>query len=59
MRKKVEEGEQSDFAIRDDEALVISSRLCLPAVEELKRHWRKPIVLLMLCTPVVPGCIVH
>ena len=38
MRKKVEEGEQSDFAIRDDGALVISSRLCLPAVEELKRQ---------------------
>ena len=32
MRKKVEEGEQSDFAIRDDGALVIGSRLCLPAV---------------------------
>ena len=38
MRKKVEEGEQSDFAIRDDGALVIGSRLCLPAVEELKRQ---------------------
>ena len=38
MRKKVEEGEQSDFAIRDDGALVIGSRLCLPTVEELKRQ---------------------
>ena len=38
MRKKVEEGEQSDFAIRDDEALVIGSRLCLPGVKELKRR---------------------
>ena len=38
MRKKVEEEEQSDFAIRDDGALVIGSRLCLPAVEELKRQ---------------------
>ena len=38
MRKKVEEGEQSDFAIRDDGALVIGSRLCLPAVEELERQ---------------------
>ena len=38
MRKKVEEGEQSDFAIRDDGALVIGSRPCLPAVEELKRQ---------------------
>ena len=28
MRKKVEEGEQSDFAIRDDGALVIGYRLC-------------------------------
>ena len=37
MRKKVEEGEQSDFAIRDDGALVIGSRLCVPANEELKR----------------------
>ena len=37
MRKKVEEGEQSDFAIRDDGALVIGSRLCVPATEELKR----------------------
>ena len=37
MRKKVEEGEQSDVAIRDDRALVIGSRPCLPAVEELKR----------------------
>ena len=36
MRKKVEEGEQSDFAIRDDGALVIDSRLCVPAAEELK-----------------------
>ena len=32
------EGEQSDFAIRDDGALVISSRLCVPATEELKRQ---------------------
>ena len=38
MRKKVEEGEQSDFSIRDDGALVIGSRLCLPAVKELKRQ---------------------
>ena len=38
MRKKVEEGGQSDFSIRDDGALVIGSRLCLPAVEELKRQ---------------------
>ena len=38
MRKKVEEGEHSDFAIRDDGALVNGSRLCLPAVEELKRQ---------------------
>ena len=36
MRRKVEEGEQSDFAIRDDGALVINSRLCVPAAEELK-----------------------
>ena len=38
MRKKVEEGKQSDFAIRDDGALVIGSRLCVPATEELKRQ---------------------
>ena len=38
MRKKFEEGEQSDFAIRDDRAFVIGSRLCLPVVEELKRQ---------------------
>ena len=38
MRKKVEEGEQSDFAIRDDGAFVIGSRLCVPATEELKRQ---------------------
>ena len=37
MRKKVEEGEQSDFSIRDDGALVIGSRLCVPATEELER----------------------
>ena len=37
MRKKVEEGEQSNFAIRDNGALVIGSRLCVPATEELKR----------------------
>ena len=37
MRKKVEEGEQSDFAIRDG-ALVIGSRLCVLATEELKRQ---------------------
>ena len=37
MRKKVKEGEQSDFAIRDDRALVIGSRLCVPATKELKR----------------------
>ena len=36
LRKKVEEGEQSDFGIRDDGASVIGSRLCVPAVEELK-----------------------
>ena len=36
MRRKVEEGEQSDFAIRNDGALVIGSRLCVPAAEELK-----------------------
>ena len=38
MRKKVEDGEQSDFDIRDDGALVIGSRLCVPATEELKRQ---------------------
>ena len=38
MRKKVEEGEQSNFAIRDDGALVIGSRLCVPTTEELKRQ---------------------
>ena len=60
MRKKVEEGEQSDFAIRGDGALVIGSRLCVSATEELKgKYWRKPIVLLMLCTPVVPRCTIH
>ena len=60
MRKKVEEGEQLDFAIRDDGALVIGSRLCVPATEELKgKYWRKPIVLLMLCTTVVPRCTIH
>ena len=37
MRKKVEEGEQLDFTIRDDRALVIGSRLCVLATEELKR----------------------
>ena len=37
MRKKVEEGEQSDFSIRDVGALVIGSRLCVPTTEELKR----------------------
>ena len=36
MRRKVEEGEQSDFSIRNYGALVIGSRLCVPAVEELK-----------------------
>ena len=36
MRRKIEEGEQSDFAIRDNGALVIGSRLCVPAAEELK-----------------------
>ena len=36
LRRKVEEGEQSDFAIRNDGALVIGSRLCFPAAEELK-----------------------
>ena len=38
MRKKVEEGEQSDFPIRDDGAFVIGFRLCVPAAEELKRQ---------------------
>ena len=37
MRRKVEEGEQSDFAIRDDGSLVIGFRLCFPTIEELKR----------------------
>ena len=37
MRKKVEEGEQSDFAIRDEGALVIGCRLCVPATGQLKR----------------------
>ena len=37
MRKKVEEGE-SDFAIRDDGALVIGFRLCVLETEELKRE---------------------
>ena len=60
MRKKVEEGEQSDFSIRDDGALVIGSRLCVPATEELKRQiFEEAIVLLMQCTPVVPRCTVH
>ena len=36
MRRKVEEGKQSDFAIRNDGALVIGSRLCVPTAEELK-----------------------
>ena len=34
--RKVEGGEQLNFAIRDDGALVISSRLCIPVAEELK-----------------------
>ena len=38
MRKKVEEGEQSDFSIRHDGALVISSRLCVQIAKELKRQ---------------------
>ena len=38
MRKKVEEGEQSDFSIRDDGALVIGSRLCVPEIGQLKRQ---------------------
>ena len=38
MRRKVEEGEQSDFAIRNDGALVIGFRLCVPAAEELKEQ---------------------
>ena len=38
MRRKVEEGEQSDFAVRDDGALVIGSRLYVSATEELKRQ---------------------
>ena len=36
LRRKVEEGEQLDFPIRDDGALVIGSRLCVPTAEELK-----------------------
>ena len=36
MRKKVEEGEQSDFAVRDDGAMVMGSRLFVPTAEELK-----------------------
>ena len=36
LRKKFEEGEQSNFGIRDDGALVIGFRLCVPAAEELK-----------------------
>ena len=31
MRKKVEEGEHSEFSIRGDGALVIGSRLCVPS----------------------------
>ena len=38
MIKKVEEGEQPNFSIRDDGALVIGSRLCVPATGELKRQ---------------------
>ena len=38
MRKKVEKGEQSDFDIRDDGALVIGSSLCVPATRQLKRQ---------------------
>ena len=38
MRKKVEKGEQLDFSIRDDGALVIGSRLCVPATKELRRQ---------------------
>ena len=38
MRKKVEEEKQSDFSIREDGGLVISSRLCVPTTEELKRQ---------------------
>ena len=38
MRKKIVGEEQSNFAIRDDGALVISSRLCVPVTEELKRQ---------------------
>ena len=38
MRKKVEEGGQSDFFVRDDGALVMGSRLCVLAAEELKRQ---------------------
>ena len=38
IRKKVKEGEQSDFSIRDDGALVIGSRLCVLATDELKRQ---------------------
>ena len=36
LRRKVEEGEQLDFPIRDDGALVIGSRLYVPTAEELK-----------------------
>ena len=60
MRRKVEEGKHSDFAIRNDGALVIGSRLCVPTAEELKgRYWGRPTVPLMLCTPVVPRCTVR
>ena len=38
IRKKVEEREQSDFAIRGDGAFLIGSRLFVPATEELKRQ---------------------
>ena len=36
MRRKVEEEEHSNFAIRNDGALVIGSRLCVPTAEGLK-----------------------
>ena len=38
IRKKVEEGEQSNISIRDDGALVIGSRLCVSATGQLKRQ---------------------
>ena len=60
VRKKVEEEEQSDFAIRDDGDLVIGSRLCVPATEELKRQISEEAHSSTYAMhPVVPRCIVH